>query len=220
MQWAEGGSLDDFIDVRLGRKLAHDFMPPFHHSELSDPLDTSVPASPISSNQGGDLAQESEDEIVDTPTSTRHPENPLSDDGARRTNTPSLSSAQTTVHPSSGLRKDDPQHSRSARIRAFRAYQRAPPEEKERIRRGMEDVIGTAAANVGSWEGGGGSTSGGRKEWTAVHLLSADEVKSLFRDVVEGLAFLVGPSLPTQIFMNILKLAVLIHIAQQIDFAS
>jgi hypothetical protein len=28
-------------------------------------------------------------------------------------------------------------------------------------------------------------------EWTAVHLLSADEVKSLFKDVVEGLRFLV-----------------------------
>jgi hypothetical protein len=28
--------------------------------------------------------------------------------------------------------------------------------------------------------------------WTAVHLLSAEEVKSLFRDVVEGLGFLVG----------------------------
>ena len=30
-----------------------------------------------------------------------------------------------------------------------------------------------------------------REEWTAVHLLSADEVKSLFKDVVEGLRFLV-----------------------------
>jgi hypothetical protein len=30
------------------------------------------------------------------------------------------------------------------------------------------------------------------KQWTPVHLLSADEVKSLFRDVVEGLGFLVS----------------------------
>ena len=201
MQWAEGGSLDDFIDVRLGRKLAHDFMPPFYHSQLSDPLGASAPASPISSNQGADLAQESEDEMADT--STRHPENQSSDDGTSRTNTPSPS-AQTTVHPSSGLRKEDPQHSRSARIRAFRAYQHAPPAEKERIRRGMEDVMGGATANVASSSGLGG----GRKEWTAVHLLSADEVKSLFRDVVEGLAFLVG-SLPAQIFVDVLKLAVL-----------
>jgi len=28
--------------------------------------------------------------------------------------------------------------------------------------------------------------------WKAVHLLSAEEVKSLFRDVAEGLAFLAG----------------------------
>ena len=29
-------------------------------------------------------------------------------------------------------------------------------------------------------------------EWTAVHLLSADEVKGLFKDVVAGLGFLVS----------------------------
>ena len=34
-----------------------------------------------------------------------------------------------------------------------------------------------------------------------MHPLSADEVKSLFRDVVEGLAFLVSSSLSTQIFV-------------------
>jgi len=188
MQWAEGGSLDDFIDVRLGRKLAHDFMHPFHapHSGISNPLGISAPASPISSNQD-DLAQENEDGIADTPTQTRHTENPSTN--GTRANAPYPS--QTTVHPSSNMQKGD-LHSRSARIRAFRAYQRAPPEERERIRRGMEDMIG-GAANVPSagLREGSGSTSG-RKEWTAVHLLSADEVKSLFRDVVEGLAFLVG----------------------------
>ena len=31
-------------------------------------------------------------------------------------------------------------------------------------------------------------------EWTAVHLLSADEVKGLFKDVVAGLGFLVSSS--------------------------
>lgn len=35
----------------------------------------------------------------------------------------------------------------------------------------------------------------GHASWKAVHLLSADEVKGLFTDVVEGLAFLVGVSL-------------------------
>jgi hypothetical protein len=61
-------------------------------------------------------------------------------------------------------------HSRSARIQAFRAFQRAAPGERERMRNEMKQR---------------GQT------WKAVHLLSAEEVKSLFRDVVEGLAFLV-----------------------------
>ena len=34
----------------------------------------------------------------------------------------------------------------------------------------------------------------GKTNWTAVHLLSAEEVKSLFSDVVSGLAFLVSLS--------------------------
>ena len=68
---------------------------------------------------------------------------------------------------------------RSARICTFRAFQRAPPEERERMR----------------WESGGtrgGSRGEQRTTWTAVHLLSAEEVKSLFGDVVEGLAFLMS----------------------------
>jgi hypothetical protein len=73
-------------------------------------------------------------------------------------------STETTVDP----------HSRSARIRAFRALQRAPPEERERMRRAMNEE-----ARVGG-------------TWTAVHLLSASEVRSLFGDVVDGLAFLVS----------------------------
>ncbi|GJE86683.1 serine/threonine protein kinase-like protein [Phanerochaete sordida] len=93
MQWAEGGSLDDFIDVRLGRaspgRIAH-----LH------PVSTPVPGA------------------SDGPA----PSNPLS---------------------------------RSARIRAFRAMQKATPEERERLRQEMNE-----------------------------------EVKSLFMDVVEGLAFL------------------------------
>lgn len=41
---------------------------------------------------------------------------------------------------------------------------------------------------------GGGviGTSSGAEKWKAVHLLRAEEVKSLFGDVVEGLAFLVS----------------------------
>lgn len=68
--------------------------------------------------------------------------------------------------------------SRAARIRAFRAMQHASPEEKERIRERF---------GLGS---GGGSSK--RPNWKAVHLLSAEEVKGLFSDVVQGLAFLVS----------------------------
>jgi hypothetical protein len=73
--------------------------------------------------------------------------------------------------------------SRSARIRAFRAYQHASPEEKERMRENWS--LGSAVID------GDNSTARTRGEWTAIHLLSADEVKSLFKDVVEGLRFLV-----------------------------
>lgn len=102
MQWAEGGSLDDFIDVRLGRPSR---LPYLQSSSSSSPSD-----------------------------------------------------------------------SPSARIRQFRAMQRAPPEERERLRREMEEKA--AARNTG------------KTSWKAVHLLSAEEVQSLFSDVVEGLSFL------------------------------
>ena len=54
---------------------------------------------------------------------------------------------------------------------------RAPPEERERLRREMEDKTASRVS--------------GRPSWKAVHLLSAEEVQCLFSDVVEGLAFLV-----------------------------
>ncbi|KAF9226283.1 kinase-like protein [Gyrodon lividus] len=105
MQWAEGGSLDDLIDARLGR-----------------------------------------------PTRLPH--------------------MQSSISPSSASEVQSP----SARIRAFRAMKRAPPEERERLRREMEETTGHQAT--------------GRPTLKAVHLLSAEEVGSLFSDVVEGLAFL------------------------------
>ncbi|KIJ63116.1 hypothetical protein HYDPIDRAFT_93087 [Hydnomerulius pinastri MD-312] len=105
MQWAEGGSLDDLIDARLGR-----------------------------------------------PTKLPH--------------------LQSSSSPSSPSDVQSP----SARIRAFREMKRAPPEERERLRREMEARTSDRTA--------------GRPTWKAVHLLSAEEVKSLFSDVVEGLAFL------------------------------
>ncbi|KAJ7207213.1 kinase-like protein [Mycena pura] len=129
MQWAEGGSLDDFIDVRLGRCSPHAHIRSAAH--LS----------------GASFAQTAE-----------------TDDGPQGLN--------TTPGPD--------QLSRSARIRAFREFQRAPPEQRERIR----EEMGRAGRN-------GAQTA----TWTAVHLLSAEEVLSLFRDVVEGLAFLHAKSI-------------------------
>lgn len=129
-------SLDDFIDVRLGRGTKHIHV---------DPLEPSF--------TGGDS-----------------PSSPT---------TPTPSSPVLSRLPFSGASGSD-QQSRSARIRAFRAFQRASPEERARMQREMD---------------GAKRTSGQRTTWTAVHLLSADEVKSLFRDVVEGLAFLVGDTI-------------------------
>lgn len=102
MQWAEGGSLDDFIALRLGRSIG-------------------------------------------------------------------LPHMQSSSSPA----PDDP--TPSARIRAFRAMKRAPPEERERLRREMEERI---------------NSRGNRPSWKAVHLLSAEEAQSLFADVTHGLAFL------------------------------
>ena len=66
-------------------------------------------------------------------------------------------------------------NSRSARIRAFRAYQHAPSAEKGRIRRGqMEDVIGGATAKVAlsSGLGEGGSLGGGGRNGRLCILLA------------------------------------------------
>lgn len=124
MQWAEGGSLDDFIDARLGRRA------PTHLSHLHLAT-TTASGSPSGSASPGPAAD-------------------------------------TLPSPSA--------YSRSARIRAFRALQRAPPGERERLRRelGLD----------------GGGKSGGPADWKAVHLLSAEEVRGLFGDIVSGIAFL------------------------------
>ena len=57
--------------------------------------------------------------------------------------------------------------SRSARIRVFRAFQHAGGTEGEREREREKKKR--------------------NGEWTAIHLLSADEVTGLFKDVVVGL---------------------------------
>ena len=131
MQWAEGGSLDDLIDTRLGRRAPN--LPHLRATAGPSPGNLSVP-----------------------PSSTPSPE------------------------PQGGQ-----PYSRNARIRAFRELQRAPPEERERLRREM------------GLNGGGAQGSNTQADWKPVHLLSAEEVHDLFEDVVAGLAFLVrSPEVP------------------------
>ncbi|KAF9459711.1 kinase-like domain-containing protein [Collybia nuda] len=136
MQWAEGGSLDDFIDTRLGRRSQHIHI---------DPLGQFTFAPPSSHISNGSMT--------------------------------SLPTTPTTPTPLAEVPTADG-HSRSARISAFRAMQRATPAERERMKRELE-----------------GARARGQQSWTAVHLLSAEEVKSLFKDVVEGLAFLHNKSI-------------------------
>ncbi|OBZ78055.1 putative serine/threonine-protein kinase iksA [Grifola frondosa] len=81
MQWAEGGSLDDLIDARLGRRAPQ--IPHLHTS-----------ASPL---------------------------------GAGSVPSPQPPETTPTATP----------YSRSARIRAFRTLQHAPPADRERLRREM-----------------------------------------------------------------------------------
>ncbi|KAF8639011.1 hypothetical protein AX17_001790, partial [Amanita inopinata Kibby_2008] len=136
MQWAEGGSLDDFIDVRLGRQTKHIHVNPLARFSARDATRfSSFPSTPTSTNP--------------PPFSTTRK---ISDED--ETNPPDI-------------------HSRSARIRAFRAFQKASPAERERMRREAQEENGIRGSS-----------------WKAVHLLSAEEVKSLFKDVVEGLSFL------------------------------
>ncbi|KAG7092144.1 hypothetical protein E1B28_008517 [Marasmius oreades] len=137
MQWAEGGSLDDFIDGRQGQ------------------------ASPITIHHRNNHAQ-----------------NPF-----EPSPTPSPSTDNPPMHPSPPT-SDRSSTSRAARIRAFREFQMASPEEKTRLRR------------MGLGGGGDGNRYNNKSEgWNAIHLLSADEVKSLFCDVVDGLAFLHNKSI-------------------------
>ncbi|TCD62719.1 putative serine/threonine-protein kinase iks1 [Steccherinum ochraceum] len=117
-KWAEGGSLDDFIDARLGRSTGPP-MPPFFTEASS----------------------------------------PVSDPAFEPSSTP---------------------FSRGARIRAFRAMQHASPEDRARLRR---ELSLSNAAGQSPRENNPGT-------WLAVHLLSAEEAKALFSDVVSGLAFL------------------------------
>ncbi|KAF9066662.1 kinase-like domain-containing protein [Rhodocollybia butyracea] len=165
MQWADGGSLDDYIDVRLGREPRHGkFVPNPYESESINPLDPE-PSTHLSNASLSSLSGSSSASLASS-SSTQ----PIS-----LTAKPIRNADPTT-------QAEDPEpdlHSRSARIRAFRAFQHASPEDKERIRKDMQ------FQESQSKDAGGPQTT-----WTPVHLLSAEEVHSLFRDVVEGLSFL------------------------------
>ena len=120
-------SLDDFIDLRLGRKTHLPHMPP-----------PSSSSSHISENNANSTAN----------------------------------------LPNAATQSETDVNSRSARIRAFRAFQRASPKEREKMRMDMNVNANANRQN--------------RPSWKAVHLMSAEEVRSLFGDIVGGLAFLVS----------------------------
>ena len=171
-------SLDDFIDARLGRKPTNVHLQPFdlapNSASASSRASTAPSAPPDSPTPAArslmsDGTAEAELASPNTPTQqTKHAH--FADANERPGSVP-----QSTQDPLS----------RSARIRAFRAYQHASPEEKERMRGNWSFGLGTAGTD------GDNPAARMRREWTAIHLLSADEVKSLFKDVVEGLRFLV-----------------------------
>ena len=165
-------SLDDFIDARLGRKPANVHLHPFDSAPNSAPVSSGVSTTASAPPDSPTLVAQSL--MSDGTTVAAGP-------------APPITPTQQTKHTSANEQRDVPQSaqdplSRSARIRAFRAFQQASPEEKERMR-----AFGLGAAGTD----GDNSAARTRGEWTAVHLLSADEVKSLFKDVVEGLRFLV-----------------------------
>ncbi|KAI0076545.1 kinase-like protein [Panus rudis PR-1116 ss-1] len=167
MQWAEGGSLDDYIDIRLGRpppahiinhqhnhdlsnhKNAHN-----HHASSSSP---SQPSSHLNAHPSSHTHITSNNGHYNNNHYNNHDRNHHNSNGA-----------------ATSVQQEGPIQTRSGRIRAFRQMQKAPPEEKERIKR-----------ELAMSPGGGGANT-----WFPVHLLSAEEVKSLFEDVVNGLAFL------------------------------
>jgi hypothetical protein len=126
MQWAEAGSLDDFLSARLGYSRSH-----------------------------GSVSQPDGDELPDT---------------------------------------------RSARIRAFRAAKAAHANQPDTPRR-----------QEGTWK--------------AVHLLGANEVNSLLRDVVDGLAFLVSSTLSINILDHLRYISSMVNpsstsISNQATFSS
>ncbi|KAF8815160.1 kinase-like protein [Phlegmacium glaucopus] len=175
MQWAEGGSLDDFIDTRLGRKPANVHLPPFGSAPVSSRASTTPSVPP------------------DSPTFEARPL--MSDPGVVPINpTQQTKHAHFANNDSLGNVPQSSQDplSRSARIRAFRAYQHASPEEKERMKGNWSLGLGPDGPSGTGRDNSGARTRG---EWTAVHLLSADEVRSLFKDVVEGLRFLHSKSI-------------------------
>ena len=196
MQWAEGGrsvlssppfifqfliqhftSLDDFIDARLGRRPANIHLHPYsapNSARVSSTASTTASVPPDSPSLASQSLMSDESAPI-TPTQETNKHGPHLT--ASASDAPQSFSAQDPL-------------SRSARIRAFRAFQHASPEEKERMRGDWGSGLGAAGTdNVNRDNSAGGA--GMRGEWTAVHLLSADEVKSLFKDVVEGLRFLV-----------------------------
>ncbi|KAI0674365.1 kinase-like protein [Trametes maxima] len=169
--------LNTLREVRLLEKLHHPNIITYHHAWLEPSQFSSfgprIPTLHILMQwaEAGSL-----DDLIDTRLGRRAPNLPHF-----RTSGPTSRGASSPSSPSPTPSTPEQGYSRTARIRAFRALQRAPPEERERLRHEM------------GLNGNGTQTREGRRgpaDWKAVHLFSAEEVYGLFTDVVSGLAFL------------------------------
>ncbi|THU97930.1 kinase-like protein [Dendrothele bispora CBS 962.96] len=191
MQWAEGGSLDDLIDVRLGRDLRNPHIslapenpePVFHFENHQNQNHHCVHM-----NSGYDDHRDGDDDgNRDGDLSGRNVGNVGNVGGGG----------------GGGIATDA-----EARKQAFRAMQRAStPGERERLRAKLfgAGTINPSTPTVPSSLGPEPSSphspqaSSSRPQpqttWNAIHLLSSNEIRSLFGDIVQGLSFLHSKSI-------------------------
>ncbi|KAI0646363.1 kinase-like protein [Trametes meyenii] len=169
--------LNTLREVRLLEKLHHPNIITYHHAWLESSQFSSfgprIPTLHILMQwaEAGSL-----DDLIDTRVGRRAPNLPH-----LRTSGPTANGAGSSSSPSPTPSTPEQGYSRTARIRAFRALQKASPEERERLRREMGlNGHGTQPRE----------DRRGPADWKAVHLFSAEEVYGLFTDVVSGLAFL------------------------------
>jgi hypothetical protein len=130
MQWAEGGSLDDFISLRLGLPSRH---PHIHPGPLAEAGGFNFAAVAAGAN-GGNV------DALLNPTGESEPRADLLDVDV---NGPNDGKKQYEKYWAE-YHLANPQ-SRTARIRAFRAYQAMTPSERIRHRHAQDSKLRAAA---------------------------------------------------------------------------